>query len=157
DTGTRLAYGKCERDFPRQCVFIGTTNDQSYLRDTTGNRRFWPVKVGRWKLDELARDRDQLWAEAAQAEASGESIRLHPSLYPKAAEQQEQRRTISAIEEQLSPIFGPGGSDNGYVWIDAVWAVLEIHDVEKKQRLGTEVGKIMQAFGWKKSRKRRDG
>jgi hypothetical protein len=156
DSGTRLAYGKCERDFPRQCIFLGTTNDQSYLSDTTGNRRFWPVRVGRFIVDTLARDRDQLWAEAAQAEASGESIRLDSSLYHKAAEQQQERRKVSAIEEKLSPIFGPGGAD-GVLWTDKVWEILEVVDVEKKNRMGTEVGKIMQSFGWKKTRKRKDG
>ncbi|MFN3535695.1 MAG: VapE domain-containing protein, partial [Desulfatiglandales bacterium] len=51
----RLAYDRLEREVPRQCVIIGTTNDSRYLRDTTGNRRFWPVAVSGFDLDAIRR------------------------------------------------------------------------------------------------------
>ena len=65
----RAAYGRNVRELPRRCVFFGTCNSYDFLQDATGNRRFWPVDVGREKWDEekqarLLANRDQIWAEA---------------------------------------------------------------------------------------------
>ncbi|WP_243450432.1 virulence-associated E family protein [Desulfosporosinus sp. Sb-LF] len=82
----RAAYGRRTAAYPRQCIFLGTTNDYECLRDTTGGRRFWPINVGNgehsmWQELNVG----QVWAEAVQGFAVGETLYLSPELEEFAA------------------------------------------------------------------------
>jgi predicted P-loop ATPase len=69
----RPPYGRANVDVPRRCVFAGTTNRDEYLKDDTGNRRYFPIAVGVIDLDGLKADREQLWAEAVVRYKAGET------------------------------------------------------------------------------------
>jgi predicted P-loop ATPase len=70
----RLPYGRKLKESKRRCLFVGTTNDAEYLTDETGNRKYLPVTCSfvPGALDNLARDRDQIFAEAVAAYEAGE-------------------------------------------------------------------------------------
>lgn len=77
----RAAYDRRAEKHPRQCVFFGTTNDNDYLKDPTGNRRFWPIDCGKNPVknvwDDLTPDTvGQLWAEAYVRWQAGEPLTL---------------------------------------------------------------------------------
>ncbi len=76
----RPAYGRCDVQVPRSCVFIGTTNAETYLHDPTGNRRFWPVRVRTVSVAKARGMVDQLWAEAVVAFRAGEQWWLDADL-----------------------------------------------------------------------------
>lgn len=72
----RAPYGKRVEEFPRQCIFVGSTNNEEYLPDLTGNRRFWPVKCHAIAFDGISAVREQLFAEAVQFYQWGEPLYL---------------------------------------------------------------------------------
>lgn len=99
----RASFGKRATPHLRQCVFFGTTNEESgYLRDTTGNRRFWPVKTPgngykhSWQLTQ--REIDQIWAEALFYVQQGEKIHLDSEIDALAKE--EQREAMETDERE---------------------------------------------------------
>lgn len=101
----RAAYGRFAEDCPRRCVFFGTTNKDDFLRDETGERRFWPVPVSRKMppedFAELTELVDQLWAEATAYYMLGERLYLPPELEAQAKVMQEQYREDDGLEGQI--------------------------------------------------------
>jgi predicted P-loop ATPase len=105
----RKAYGRITEEKARCFIMIGTTNEIEFLRDDTGNRRFWPVGVGSFKLDELKRDRDQLWAEAYAIERTSIPIVMKQELWAVASVTQEKHRVrdnpyVDILKEVLDDV-----------------------------------------------------
>lgn len=94
DDKFRVAYGTVVESHPRQCVICGTSNSQHFLRDVTGNRRFWPVQVTGecekhpWNMDKALLE--QIWAESLTLYNAGEELILKGTDAEMAAEKQQE-------------------------------------------------------------------
>lgn len=109
----RQAYAKRSKEFPRQCIFIASTNDEEPLKDQTGGRRFWPVPVGVHPIDLSKRQffpRDQIWAEAVELFKKGAPLMLPDRLEQQAKELQkaytEESTYAGFIREHLDKPWG---------------------------------------------------
>ena len=91
----RESYGRRTASHPRRCIFIATTNNPEFLVDASGNRRWWLVhchataQARGADMDQLRKDRDQVWAEAMTLWQLGEPLKLPPALEDAAARMQE--------------------------------------------------------------------
>ena len=99
----RASFDRRPKDYPRQVVFVGTTNESHYLTDPTGNRRFWPVRVTR-QIDIvwLQANLDQLLAEALSYVDGGD--RMHPTQREQVElfdDQQRERAVENALESAI--------------------------------------------------------
>lgn len=98
-TRYRAPFARDAQDHPRRCVFVGTTNSDVHYSDVTGARRFWPVKCGRVDVDGIARDRDQLFAEARALLEAGATWWEMPAEWTR--REQEERREGSVMEDEV--------------------------------------------------------
>ena len=151
----RMAYDRVALERGRQCILIGTTNAEEYLTDGTGNRRFWPVKVGTVNVDALERVRDQLWAEAARRQAAGESFLLKAEAASRAVEEQELRRVDDPMVDKLQACLGEM-RDACLSTADA-WQIVGIDPGKASQKDRQRLGAAMRQLGWMPHQQRVDG
>lgn len=115
----RAAYARKTEKHPRRCVFFGTSNDDQYLKDPTGGRRFWPIDCGvvrpsKSVFEHLDDEIDHLWAEAVMRWRMGESLILQSELEAEAKRQQELHAEVDPwdgivtefAERQVPPDWG---------------------------------------------------
>lgn len=148
-------YGRREVVEPRQCVFIGSTNPEAdgYLKDATGGRRFWPVKVGELDTDALARDRDQLFAEAVMAFRAGEPWWPSREFEREHIEPEQEDRYDADPWEGPIGIYLAGYAELvGRVTTPEVAQALGIASERILPVIGQRIGKCLRRAGWKPMR-----
>lgn len=149
----RPSYGRLTQTFARQCVFAGSTNQDSYLRDATGNRRYWPVACSCVLAKELEADRDQLWAEAFHRYVEGEAwwpADDHKLLF----EEQQEKRFDADVWEELISTWLMSTTKNRVLMSDIMGEALNLEAAQMKPPEQKRVGQIMAHLGWVRVRPR---
>lgn len=169
----REAYGRRAQDVKRQCIFAGTTNQDHYLKDATGNRRYWPVRTGEmWPiaLDDLRWARDQLWAEAVHRYKAGDAWWPSPDELPVIEAEQDARMIVDeswevVIAEWLEgratankyPKHMEYGRINECLTVDILSHAIGVELQKQGRPEQTRIGTIMNKLGWVKHRPTRNG
>lgn len=154
----RPPYGRKLVKFPRRCIFIGTVNLDTYLKDDSGNRRFWPVVVGTIRIEELRRDVDQLWAEAFHLFEKGTPYWVSAHERHLFEEQQESRFAVDAWEDIIMDFLECRGDYAGNVRQEVVTIpeiftrVLHLEKMRWDRQAQQRVGAILRRHGWARRR-----
>lgn len=149
----RLPYARTTTRFNRQFVLSATTNSYDYLKDPTGNRRYWPCNTGQIDLEALKRDRRQLWAEAVHCFKQGLYVGPTPDEMLLAERAQEKRRSIDAWENDVLQALSNMGLKPDIKTEDVLREMglgLKDRDYKAQRR----VSGIMQGLGYESKPKR---
>jgi hypothetical protein len=164
----RLPYGHRVVDIPRQCVFIGTTNSDTWNKDETGGRRYWPVRCRSLNLDALRHDRDQLWAEALHAYRCGRTWWLEDAEIIKEAVEEQRGRYVEdvwqekvmqlAAEQAATPEAGADSKyvPRGYTAIPEILSRLGMEMAKQDQAAANRVARCLKAGKWERYQKRKE-
>lgn len=149
----RPSYGRLEVHEPRQCVFVGTTNQDQYLRDPTGGRRFWPVRTGvsaRINLDLLHDYRDQLFAEAHEAYCNGDQWWPDQQFENELIKpEQAERYTGDIWEDRIEQFLnGRQRASVSEIAKDGLF----IAEAQMRQEHALRIASILRDIGWKPKR-----
>jgi predicted P-loop ATPase len=160
----RPPYGRRVIERARECIFVGTTNTNDYLKDPTGARRFLPAIVTKIDLEGLRRDRDRLWAEARvlyEKEEPWWFTQEHTEVAATAKQEQEARYQEDAWEQPLgdyleSRLHRPPDDPVYRITIERVFKdALDITDKSRwDQKAKNTVARCLKRLGWKKKQVR---
>jgi putative DNA primase/helicase len=154
----RPPYARYEVEFPRMCILVGTTNDDTYLKDSTGNRRFLPVLCGGpIDLKKLKTDRDQIWAEAVTRYKGGQPWHTTDKKIVDILEKVQEQRTITdpweaAIIRHLEHVRKTGAARllEGVTPGEILEHELGLDVSGRHKGNAHRVAQILAAQGWKK-------
>lgn len=145
----RAPYGRGFLTYPRQCILVGTTNSADYLRDDTGNRRFWPIRCTYADVEWIVTNRDQLWAEAAAREASGEDHWLSDTETSRDAEAAQAERQQEDVWEDRVGEFLSGKTETTAAEVLSACLMVPVERQGKREQM--RIGGIMKRAGWKRT------
>src|SRR5262249_60605249 len=141
-------------------------NPDEYLIDETGNRRFWPVATSKINLNALSQDRDQLWAEAAMAEATGETLVMDAELWAEAAALVDARMPDEPWQDVLAAVENMPNAAGSLERTDAeirvtseflLEGVLRFDRSRVRRNDTKRLAGVMKRLGWKKPKNLRIG
>jgi putative DNA primase/helicase len=154
----RKPYDRLPAPHPRTCVFAGSTNTSEWLDDPTGGRRFIPVLCGvtrpKVDVDGLARDRDQIWAEAMVLFDAGEPWWLPQELESAAADLVDERYSADPWEAHISRYIALKDEVSTQDLFDYC---LELPRTQQTKAAQTRTGMIMARLGWRRVRRQVGG
>jgi predicted P-loop ATPase len=148
----RPPYGARLVESPRQCIFAGSVNHSAYLRVETGARRFWPVQCGRIDLDALARDRDQLWAEARDRFRNSEPWWLDTAALNVAANEEQAARYEGDPWDALISEFVEGRTS--VTGAELLALCIKKPEAQWTQPDMNRVSRSLRALGWERYQQR---
>jgi len=144
----RLTWDRVASEVPRQFLLAGTTNNKKYLKDETGDRRFWPMETGDIRLDDITPELvGQLWAEAKAYAMTEETLVIDRSLWAVAAEEQAKRRFENKYVSELEAIIG---NRNGFIRVVGVPRALKLTLAQRDGYVLEEISGAMKALGFEK-------
>ena len=144
DDKYRPPFAKGETPFPRQCVFVGTTNHSNYLIDETGNRRFWPIRCGKIDIGKARQLMPQLYAEAINAFAKHEAWHLPADIEAIAADEQAERESQDPWWDQVAELVEAKKHEalverEMFAWVRSVEVLRKIGLAAEKQDRAAEM------------------
>ena len=148
----RESYGRRTNDVPRQCVFVGTTNQDEYLKDATGNRRYWPVACTKVDLEQLREIRDQLWAEAMFCYEAGEIWWVNRDETAMFSEAQDERFVVDEWEGPILTWLEESQIGETTTGSEVLASALKLDFGHWGKPEQMRVGAIMHRLGWRRVR-----
>lgn len=142
----RLPYARQTSNFKRQFILAATTNKYDYLKDPTGNRRYWPVKANKIDITAIDRDKEQLWAEAVTLYKSG--LYLGPTEEEEVLANFERRKRLMQDPWTDTVMDKLNGSGKSKFKVSEILDDMGLHLRDKDARAANRVTNILQHNGY---------
>jgi putative DNA primase/helicase len=153
----RPPFGRRPRNYDRQNVFCGNTNEEQYLEDPTGNRRYHPLRVTRARVAAIQRDRDQLWAEAFARYKANERWWPDARIEKLCAIEQADRVLPDDWQVSIGKWVRANDGGDGVLTRDVLVGALHLSDSEIKKADTMRCAAVLRSLGYERGERAREG